>query len=219
LTDKWQRSTRLLLCTNHPAAPGELSEVLPVDTCRNFKVKTWRHPRARVEKGPAAPVYDESDPSIRRIALGRGLFAIIDAADYEKLSKYRWRAYRTGRQIYAVCQNRGKIVYMHRMLLRPRKGDIVDHIDGNGLNNRRCNLRVCTYAQNQANARPRGGASQFIGVTRQRDRWQAAITCQGKCHYLGLFDDEVEAARARDRKAHELHGEFAYLNFPEDFGR
>jgi hypothetical protein len=219
LTDKWRGATRLLLCTNHPAAPGELREALPINTCRNFKAKTWRHPRARAEEGATAPAYDESDPSIRRIPLGRGLFTIVDAADHEKLSKYRWRAYRTGRRIYAVCRDRGKIVYMHRMLLRPRKGYIVDHIDGNGLNNRRCNLRVCTYAQNQANARPRGGASPFIGVNRQRDRWQAAITCRGKFHYLGLFEDEVEAAKARDRKAYELNGEFAYLNFPEDFGR
>jgi len=121
--------------------------------------------------------------------------------------------------MYAICNDRGKFVYMHRMIMRPRKSYVVDHIDGNGLNNRRCNLRVCTRAQNQANARPRGGASQFIGVYRHRDRWLARATRRGKCYHVGIFKDEVEAAKARDRKAYELHGEYAYLNFPEDFKR
>jgi hypothetical protein len=142
----------------------------------------------------------------------KGLFATVDAADYPKLREYKWYAYRRGRKIYAVCQTGRKTVYMHRMILRPRKGYLVDHIDGNGLNNRRCNLRVCTAAQNRANARP-CGASGFVGVYRKGNKWRAGIT------YRGLFDDPVEAAKVRDRKAYELHGPYAYLNFPEDFRR
>jgi hypothetical protein len=83
------------------------------------------------------------------------------------------------------------------MIMRPRKGELVDHFDGNGLNNGRCNLRVCMPAQNRANSRP----------------------CAGEYHYLGLFDDPVEAAKAGDRKAYELHGPYPYLNFPQDFPR
>jgi hypothetical protein len=103
------------------------------------------------------------------------------------------------------------------MIMRPRRGYIVDHKDGNGLNNCRDNLRVCTQRQNQANRRSDGGASRFVGVRRYGDKWRATIQYRGKVYHLGVFDDEVEAAKARDRKAWELHGEFAYLNFPKDY--
>jgi len=130
-----------------------------------------------------------------------------------------WLASPHGRTVYASCCTGGRVVYMHRMIMRPRQGYVVDHIDGNGLNNRRCNLRVCTRRQNQANQGPRGGSSRFVGVYRHKNKWEAGIRCRGKRYYLGLFDDEVEAAKARDRKAYELHGAHAYLNFPEDYRR
>ena len=219
LRDKWLGVTRLLLCTNHPSEPGELREVLPIDTCRNFKAKSWKRPKARPVRGRAHPATEETDREVRRIPLGKGLFATVDAADYEQLSKYKWYAKRHGPTIYATCIKQGKVVYMHRMIMRARKGVLVDHIDGNGLNNRRCNLRLCTHQQNQANRGPCGGSSRFVGVHHHGDQWQAGIRCRGEYFYLGLHDDEVEAAKARDRKAYELHGEYAYLNFPEDFER
>jgi hypothetical protein len=217
--DKLHGEPRLLLCTNHPDSPGELAEVLPIETCRNFKPKRWRRRCTNPPKRRVRATMDEDGPEVRRIPLGNGLFATVDAADYEQVTKYRWCASGHGHNIYATAVVDGRTVYMHRMLMRPRKGYVVDHIDGNGLNNRRCNLRVCTPAQNLANKAPRGGSSQFAGVHRYRDRWAANVTCLGKCYYVGLFDDEVEAAKARDRKAYELHGEYAYLNFPEDFAR
>lgn len=219
LRDKWRSETRRLLCTNHPASPGVLQEVLPTDTCRNFKAKSWQPVRAKPARSIPRPTADESDPKVRRIPLGNNLFAIVDAADYRKLSKYRWYASRHGPNIYASCRKNGRSVHMHRMIMRPRKGYVVDHIDGNGLNNRRCNLRVCTPQQNQANRGPRGGSSRFVGVHRHGDKWESGIRWRGKYYYLRLFDDEVEAAKARDRKAYELHAVHAYLNFPEDFGR
>ncbi len=217
LLDKWLGVARRLLCTNHPDSAGELREVLPIDTCRNFKAKSWKPARAKRPKAQADPPAGETDPSVRQIPLGRGLFALVDAADYERISKYRWYAKRQGATIYATCIRKGKVVYMHRLIMRARKGRIVHHIDGNGLNNRRCNLRICTHQQNQANRGPRGGSSQFVGVLRHKDKWEAGIRYRGEYFYLGLFDDEVEAAKARDRKAYELHGQYAYLNFPDDF--
>ncbi|MEN6577441.1 MAG: HNH endonuclease [Phycisphaerales bacterium] len=101
--------------------------------------------------------------------------------------------------------------------MRPHKGRVVHHIDGNGLNNRCDNLQVCTPRQHLAGRGPCGGVSRFVGVYRHGDKWEARIRCHGKVYYLGYFDDEVEAAKARDRKTYELHGKFAYLNFPEDY--
>ena len=208
---------RLLLCTNHPDGPGELLEVLPTETCRNFEARCWRRRSARgAEDSPGSPTC-AACPGVRRIRVGQGLFATVDAADYRKLCKYKWYAYRRGRKVYAVCRTEGRTVYMHRMIMRPRRGYLVDHIDGNGLNNRRCNLRVCTPAQNRANSRPCGGASGFVGVYPKGNKWRASIVYRGQFYYLGLFDDPVAAAKARDRKAYEFHGPYAYLNFPEEF--
>jgi hypothetical protein len=217
MMDKWLGTARLLLCTNHPASPGEMAEVLPTGTCRDFRAKRWNQRRAEPARNLPSPTTDESDPDVRRIPLGKGLFATVDAADYEEISKYKWFATRHGRNIYAICRTRGRAVYMHRMIMRPRKGYIVDHIDGNGPNNRRCNLRVCTNEQNSVGKKSRVGSSQFVGVQHRRRRWQAAVVCRGEFFYLGMFDDEIEAAKVRDRKAYELHGPYAYLNFPEDF--
>jgi hypothetical protein len=217
--DKLGNLPTFCLCTNHPDSPGELREVLPTEMCRNFKTKCWKRPRPKPAQDIVRPTTCRSGRGIRRIAVGQGLFATVDAADYKKLSKYKWYACRHGPTVYATCRDKGRVVYMHRMILRPRKGYVVDHIDGNGLNNRRGNLRVCTHQQNQANRGPCGGSSRFVGVYRKGDQWVAEIRCRGEYFYLGLFDDEVEAAKARDRKAYELHGPYAYLNFPEDFRR
>jgi len=216
MRDRFHGETRLLLCTNHPDSPGELREVLPIETCRNFKPKRWQRPCRRPTKNLPATTTDECGLEVRRIPLGNGLFATVDNADYEEVCKYRWYVSRPGGNFYAARSKQGRTEYMHRMLMRPRKGRVVDHIDGNGLNNRRCNLRVCTPAQNLTNKLPRGGTSRYVGVYRRKDKWIAHVTRRGKLHYLGLFDDEVAAAQARDRKAYELHGAYAYLNFPED---
>ncbi|MGE5296149.1 MAG: HNH endonuclease [Solirubrobacterales bacterium] len=220
LLDKCQGMTRLLHCTNHPRNPGGIDEVLPTDTCRNFRLKLWRHPRAMRAESLCHSAASSPKRAVKRIKLRDGIFVLLDAADYEKISQYKWYAQRHGRQIYAVSfQRGGKMVYMHRMIAKPRKGYVVDHIDHNGLNNCRCNLRVCTQRQHQANRGPCGGTSRFVGVHREGDKWRATIRWRGKYYNLGLFTDEVEAAKARDRKAHEIHGKFAYLNFPEDFQR
>jgi hypothetical protein len=217
ILDRLHRQSRLMLCTNHPQNQGELTEVLPTGTCRNFSVKPWHNFKHRQAKNQSNPLCDESDPSVRRIPLGNGLFTIVDAEDYDMLSKYKWMARRTGGvTFYAYCRIQGKPVSMHRMIMHPRKGYVVDHIDGNGLNNRRCNLRECTQEQNRANARPRGGVSGFVGVYPSGDKWVAGIIYRGKHLHLGRFADPVEAAKARDRKAYELLGEYAYLNHPQD---
>jgi len=105
---------------------------------------------------------------------------------------------------------------MHRLIMNAPEGLVVDHIDRNGLNNRKCNLRLCTKAQNVQNSRPRRNrSSKYKGVfwNKLNKKWSASIHKGDKRIYLGGFDDEIEAALAYDRKAAELFGEFAYLNF------
>lgn len=103
--------------------------------------------------------------------------------------------------------------YMHGLIM-DAKG--VDHINRNGLDNRRCNLRVCPPRLQMANQGSRGGSSRFKGVTwnKRRGKWCAKIQVRGQWHHLGYFDDELDAARAYDEAALAWHGEYACLNFP-----
>ena len=110
---------------------------------------------------------------------------------------------------------------MHRLLLNAPRHLIVDHRNHNGLDNRMHNIRLCTYAENAQNRRPcRGSLSRYKGVSWDRNQncYQAHIQLNGKSIKIGTFKSEIAATKAYDKKARELFGEFAYLNFPEDFG-
>jgi len=155
----------------------------------------------------------------RAIPLNQGRYTIVDADDYEELSRYNWCAVKEGRTWYAYTLTIDcKPLPMHRVITNAPKGLVVDHKNHNGLNNRKPNLRLCTQRQNQRNRRPkRGSSSQYKGVSwhKEKKKFRAAIFYNGKNIHLGYFKDEVEAAKAYDKKAKELFGEFAYLNFPE----
>jgi hypothetical protein len=213
-----RRFPGLRLCFNSVEQPGRMCEVRVDGVCGNYRPRRW--PRGR-----RSQPRESIDEDVRYIPLTHGLYAIVDAGDYEKLSRYKWAALfsQRGNLIYAVRtddtvengRRRRRTILMHREIMNPPEGMVVDHINHFGLNNRRSNLRNCTPAQNTQNCRPRtDGKSRFIGVFPNRGKWRAAITYQGDKHYLGLFDDEIEAAKARDRKAIELCGPFAQLNFP-----
>lgn len=109
-------------------------------------------------------------------------------------------------------------VTMHRQIMKLPKNLCVDHINHNGLDNRRANLRAVSQAQNNVNKPKQSGSysSKYKGVTSKVDRkWHAYIMQKGKYYYLGSFDDEQAAGRAYDEKAKELFGEYACLNFPK----
>jgi len=195
-------------CANHPDTPGQIREIHDRGPCRNFRPK--RRPPERKE--PPAPPNDD----VRYIALTKGKFAIVDAADFAYLSQFRWHAKETRGRFYAATVIKGKSVAMHQLLMSPPPGMVVDHIDGNGLNNRRANLRICTPKQNRRNTRPRRKTSRFLGVCRVGDKFKAQIKHNGRTYYLGLFTDQVEAAKARDAQAKQLQGPYAYLNFPHE---
>lgn len=104
---------------------------------------------------------------------------------------------------------------MHRLLMDAGKGQQIDHANGDGLDNRRANLRFCTSSQNNWNSKPKGN-SPYKGISqRASGKWYAMICRDRKHYWLGMHDTPEEAARAYDEAAKRLHGEFARLNFPE----
>lgn len=144
--------------------------------------------------------------------------ALVDDEDFESISRYTWHPItREDRSaIYAATKIAGKNVYMHRMILNyPASG--VDHRDRNGLNNQRENLRIATQTQNQMNTGPtKRNKLGLKGVTPSRGKFQAQIGHGPRVLFLGRFETSKEAALAYDKKAFELHGDFAYLNFPKE---
>lgn len=151
------------------------------------------------------------------IPLTRGLSALIDDVDFELVSKHRWHARAVKNRSYASSKINGKNVSLHAYLLTPPQNSDIDHIDGNGLNNQRFNLRICSHMENMANQKQhRDSKSPYKGIWRAQhcDRWAVQLVYRGRKLYLGLFKDPIEAAKAYDLKAKELHGSFARLNFP-----
>lgn len=157
------------------------------------------------------------------VLLKCGKIALIDACDIGIVSQFSWSATPMSGRIrskhYVHGRVNGKMVKLHRLLLGAKDGQSVDHIDGNGLNNRRQNLRFATPAQNARNAvgkrRRREDTGTRKGVFLARPgRWVSVIGVNGTVKHIGTFDTEEQAALAYDQAAIRLHGEFARLNFP-----
>jgi len=153
------------------------------------------------------------------ITLTNGHETIVDDEDYAWLNQWKWYAKKDGNTFYAVRQEREnqqyKTILMHRQILGLGEGKLTDHMNRDGLDNRRSNLRACTRSQNAMNqCRQKGCPSRFKGVTWHKGvgKWQARITASGNCTYLGLYDTEEEAALVYNRAALECFGEFACLN-------
>lgn len=169
----------------------------------------------------------------REIELTQNKTALINEEDYERVSALNWAAVKTAEgKYYARAWNPAtkSKVYLHRFINETPEGMHTDHIDGDGLNNTRENLRTCTHRQNLLNRtklRPRGTSySQYKGVTldkrtKETDRpWLARLSHSvskacNRSQHIGRYASEEEAARAYDVVISELYGEFAKLNFRE----
>lgn len=165
---------------------------------------------------------DIMQSSVVEVKLTRGLVTIIDAEDLELVSQWKWFASRGNSTDYAQRNDRThgirKTVKLHRVILNAPEGMHVDHINHNGLDNRKSNLRLCTLSENLRNRRKQKGcSSEYKGVVkRQGSRqitWMATVKVDKKRHTQS-FATELEAALWYDEKAKEHHGEFANLNFP-----
>lgn len=164
---------------------------------------------------------------VTAVQISRGRYTLIDTADKPTVLPFMWSYDPRPHAGYVVRRARGgRQLMLHRALLGDESRSI-DHVNHDGLDNRRENLRGCTQSQNQYNCRLRSRRySKYHGVTfdksRSRGAWIARIKVAGTQHTVGRFDNELDAAMARDAAARRMHGEFATLNFVEaweqDFG-
>lgn len=156
------------------------------------------------------------------ITLACGAVTLVSPVDYPVLIQYRWRANRhTASGLPYVCRSTviddvRTTVYMHREIAQAPPTLRVDHKDRDTLNNRRSNLRLASFEQNNAN-RAGFGLVPYKGVSRRGRRFRARINIDEQELFLGYFDTAEAAALAYDRRAFEAYGAFAYLNFPERF--
>lgn len=152
-----------------------------------------------------------------RIPLTNGGCAMVDPADLPTLSKYKWRQqFRPDRAVAAVvCRSLGRLILMHHLVLPVSGGELVDHRNGNPLDNRKDNLRRCTHAQNMRNRRKHSNnRSGYKGVyfEARRRHWIAKIVVDKRKRYLGSYDTPALAHKMYCLMAKELHGDFARLS-------
>ena len=153
----------------------------------------------------------------KKIPLTHGKVTVVDDDDYGRVSGFRWYARRSRNTWYAMSHNAipGKLTGIHRLLLNAPDDLQVDHINGDGLDNRRGNLRLCTQNQNQHNRGKSGhNTSGYKGVhwDKWHGRWKAQIILDNRKIHLGYFDSPEDGADAYDNAARKYHGEFARVN-------
>lgn len=158
-----------------------------------------------------------------KVQLTQNMWAIVDDEDYEYLNQFKWFAWKGNHVYYALRhpprdKRTQKTIRMHRDILKLVDGDgvIVDHINRDGLDNRKCNLRIVPHQINIINSGLRiTNKSGYIGVSwdKRVKKWNATLCFNGKKIYCGYFDDKILAAYKRDECALKYFGEYATLNF------
>lgn len=166
---------------------------------------------------------------MKKIKLTQDQIALIDDKDFNLINQHKWCAVKARGTHYAVRQitirsgnkqknieRKQKMIYMHREIMKNKfeKDEDIDHINGNGLDNRRCNLRSCTRSENLMNQKKTRGSSKYKGVYFYKitKKWRTVIMLDGQQIHLGYFNNEIEAAKAYNKAAIEYFGKFARLN-------
>ncbi len=155
---------------------------------------------------------------MKKIPLTQGEFALVDDEDFDWLNQWKWLLLTNGKNnLYAATWIGGKCVLMHRLILGLKKENKlqVDHINNNGLDNQKRNLRICTNQQNSWNQKKRKNkTSKYKGVSwsKLHKKWKVEIMINSKEKFLGLFSDPCKAAKAYNEAAKNLFGKFARLN-------
>ncbi|MBZ2166337.1 HNH endonuclease [Methanobacterium spitsbergense] len=155
----------------------------------------------------------------KEIKLTQGKVTLVDDEDFERLNQWKWAAYKDGNNFYALRnirlghskkKRKTKQFRMHRVIMDVPKGEVIDHINGDGLDNRKSNLRICSNRQNLQNQKHRKNkTSRYPGVSwhKSAKKWVAQIVLKGKTKHLGTFADEREAARTYEKAVRESVGE------------
>jgi hypothetical protein len=157
---------------------------------------------------------------LHRLKLTQNKFALLDKEDFIKLNKYKWYAYFDGYNWYAarrflIGNPKRLMTRLHTFLMKPPKGKEVDHINGDSLDNRRKNLRICTHSENCQNRKKRlDNTSGFKGVywSKRSNKWVANIQIKSKRIYLGGFISKIKAAEAYQKANIKYHGKFSRIS-------
>ncbi len=150
---------------------------------------------------------------MKQIPLTQGKFALVDDEDYEYLNQWKWHY----ASFHAYRKDiTGKTIAMHNLVIKPPKGKLVDHKNGNGIDNQRSNLRFATSKQNSYNSKKKPGKGNFKGVCQKAhypNKYFTSISKDKKQYYIGYFENEHHAAVAYDLWADYFFGDFARTNF------
>lgn len=174
-------------------------------------------PRGNLHEVSAGTDVNETGGSMKRVPLTKGMTALVDDEDYDRVMEHSWCASKTEKTWYAQATINSRHVSMHRFILSAIRGQYVDHVNHDGLDNRRSNIRVCCQSRNAGNAvlhckNKTGLKGVFFHPERKKNKWTARICQQYKQKALGAFDTPEAAARAYDSAALERFGEFALTN-------
>lgn len=150
---------------------------------------------------------------MKEIKLRKNGSVLVDDEDFEWLNQWKWSLHKINKKyFYAERYSNHKTIPMHIFIMKTPKGMVVDHIDHNGLNNQKSNLRNCTIKENFLNRKP-SSATGYLGVYKNGNKFIAQKIINGKVKHLGYFNDPKLAALEYDKKAKEISGKFANLNF------
>jgi len=143
------------------------------------------------------------------IPLTKGYEALVDDEDYQSVIQYSWHSKIVPHTVYARRSFSSGTQSLHQFVMN---GIEIDHIDRNGLNCQKHNLRFATRSIQAINRKHK---NKYRGVFATKNKWIAQLKFQGVVHYFGIFNTDEEAAKAYDKGAKQIHGEFAILNFKE----